>query len=332
MRMQIKLGAAILTAVLLGAGAMPAAAQKSADTLRIVMRDALPNIDPYYNNLRTGVVMHHQGWDALVYRNPDTFKLEPLLATEWKLPDATTIEFTLRPGVKFHDGSPFTADDVVYTINLDCRSGEPAVDALELQLARQGGEDRRSLGARQAEAAEPRGAGIFRARHPDLSQGLSREGRRGRLCQGAGRRGSVQDDQGRARRLHRLRAVRGLLGRQPQGEACDQEDERALRAGRRDRDDGIARRPRRLDLEPEPGPVRAREPDAAPAGGAQGIDADRLSLARCRRPHRRRQPHDQAQGASGDLVRDRPQGDRRQARHRRQPRSARAMCSVAIRL
>ena len=118
MRMQTRVSAAILTAVLLGAGALPAAAQKSADTLRIVMRDALPNIDPYYNNLRTGVVMHHQGWDTLVYRNPDTFKLEPLLATEWKLPDATTIEFTLRPGVKFHDGSAFTADDVVYTINL----------------------------------------------------------------------------------------------------------------------------------------------------------------------------------------------------------------------
>src|ERR1043166_4810795 len=118
MRMQNKLGAAILAMALFGAGAAPATAQKSADTLRIVMRDALPNIDPYYNNLRTGVVMHHQGWDALVYRNPDTFKLEPLLATEWKQPDPTTIEFTLRPGVKFHDGSPFTADDVVYTINL----------------------------------------------------------------------------------------------------------------------------------------------------------------------------------------------------------------------
>ena len=116
MRMQTRVSAAILTAVLLGAGALPAAAQKSADTLRIVMRDALPNIDPYYNNLRTGVVMHHQGWDALVYRNPDTFKLEPLLATEWKLPDATTIEFTLRPGVRFHDGSAFTADDAVFSI------------------------------------------------------------------------------------------------------------------------------------------------------------------------------------------------------------------------
>ena len=113
MRLQNRLRTAILAMALLGTAAMPATAQKSADTLRIVMRDALPNIDPYYNNLRTGVVMHHQGWDALVYRNPDTFKLEPLLATEWKQPDAKTIEFTLRPGVKFHDGSPFTADDVV---------------------------------------------------------------------------------------------------------------------------------------------------------------------------------------------------------------------------
>jgi peptide/nickel transport system substrate-binding protein len=116
--MQMNLYAALLGAVLLAAGEMPAAAQKSADMLRIVMRDAIPNIDPYYNNLRTGVVMHHQGWDTLVYRNPDTFKLEPLLANDWKQPNPTTIEFTLRPDVRFHDGSPFTADDVVYTINL----------------------------------------------------------------------------------------------------------------------------------------------------------------------------------------------------------------------
>src|ERR1043166_9999689 len=115
MRVRSKLLAVVLTTALLTA---PATAQKSADTLRIVMRDALPNIDPYYNNLRTGVVMHHQGWDTLVYRNPDTFKIEPLLATEWKRPDETTIEFTLRPGVKFHDGSALTADDVVYTLTV----------------------------------------------------------------------------------------------------------------------------------------------------------------------------------------------------------------------
>lgn len=80
MGVQLRFGAAMVAAALFGAAASPAMAQKSADTLRITMRDALPNIDPYYNNLRTGVVMHHQGWDALVYRNPDTFKIEPLLA------------------------------------------------------------------------------------------------------------------------------------------------------------------------------------------------------------------------------------------------------------
>src|SRR4051812_50174776 len=118
MRVQLKFGATILAAVVLGIVASPVLAQKSADTLRISMRDALPNVDPYYNNLRTGAVMHHQGWDGLVYRAPETFKVVPLLPTEWKLPDATTIDFTLRPAVKFHDGTPFTAAHVVHTLNL----------------------------------------------------------------------------------------------------------------------------------------------------------------------------------------------------------------------
>jgi peptide/nickel transport system substrate-binding protein len=96
---------------------IPASAQKAADTLRIVFRDAVPNIDPYYNNLRVGLVLSHTAFDTLVYREPSTFELKPLLATEWKLVDNGTIEFTLRQGVKFHDGSSFSADDVVYTIN-----------------------------------------------------------------------------------------------------------------------------------------------------------------------------------------------------------------------
>src|SRR4029079_15070344 len=117
MRMQNRLGAAILAVVLLGAGAVPATAQKSADTLRIVMRDGLPNIDPYYNNLRTGLVMTHQGWDTLVHRDPDSFELKPLLATAWRFPQPTVLELDIRQGVKFHDGSDLTAEDVVYTIN-----------------------------------------------------------------------------------------------------------------------------------------------------------------------------------------------------------------------
>ncbi len=61
--------------------------------------------------------MSHQVWDTLIYRDPETFQLKPLLATSWKYVDDTTLEFELRPGVTFQDGSPFTADDVVYTVN-----------------------------------------------------------------------------------------------------------------------------------------------------------------------------------------------------------------------
>lgn len=94
----------------------PASAQKAQDTLRIAWRDAVPNVDPYYNSLRTGLVVAHQAWDTLIYRDPETFTLKPLLATSWRYIDDTTVEFELRPNVKFHDGSPFTADDVVYTV------------------------------------------------------------------------------------------------------------------------------------------------------------------------------------------------------------------------
>ena len=95
----------------------PAFAQKSANTLRISWRDAILNVDPYYNQLRTGLVLAHQAWDTLVYRDPETFQIKPLLAISWKQTNDTTWEFELRRGVTFHDGSPFTADDVVYTIN-----------------------------------------------------------------------------------------------------------------------------------------------------------------------------------------------------------------------
>ena len=95
----------------------PASAQKSADTLRITWRDAIPNVDPYYNQLRSGIILAHQAWDTLVYRDPETFQNKPLLAESYKWVDDTTLEFTLRRGVTWHNGDKFTADDVVYTID-----------------------------------------------------------------------------------------------------------------------------------------------------------------------------------------------------------------------
>ena len=95
----------------------PAMAGKSNDTLVWATDREIAVIDPYYNNTRELVVMGHLGWDALLFRDIDTGEFKPLLATGYKWVDNLTLEFDLRKGVKFHDGSDFDAEDVVYTIN-----------------------------------------------------------------------------------------------------------------------------------------------------------------------------------------------------------------------
>jgi hypothetical protein len=72
-------------------------------------------IDPHYHNLtpNNNVAAHIFGY--LVERNEKS-QLQPGLATEWKTIDPVTWEFKLRKGVKFHDGTDFTAADVVASI------------------------------------------------------------------------------------------------------------------------------------------------------------------------------------------------------------------------
>jgi hypothetical protein len=48
-------------------------AQKSADTLRVVWWDQIANANPYYNQLRAGLVLAHQTMDGLIYRDPTGF-------------------------------------------------------------------------------------------------------------------------------------------------------------------------------------------------------------------------------------------------------------------
>jgi peptide/nickel transport system substrate-binding protein len=55
-------------------------------------------------------------YEALVDPHPVTGDIRPFLATSWKLVDPTTLQFTLRDGVKFHNGDALTPDDVVFSM------------------------------------------------------------------------------------------------------------------------------------------------------------------------------------------------------------------------
>jgi peptide/nickel transport system substrate-binding protein len=101
--------------LLLFSGHMPGGAA-DAKTLRIALSDDATTLDPHVADLIVNNRLLHNIYDGLVTRDKD-FKIAPALAVSWSQPDAKTWRFKLRPNVKFHDGSPFTADDVVFSFN-----------------------------------------------------------------------------------------------------------------------------------------------------------------------------------------------------------------------
>ena len=91
------------------------AAATVAANLTIGMGTDVTAIDPHYHNLTPNNTVAAHIFGYLVERNEKSQPI-PGLATEWKTLDPTTWEFKLRKGVKFHDGSDFTAADVVASI------------------------------------------------------------------------------------------------------------------------------------------------------------------------------------------------------------------------
>jgi peptide/nickel transport system substrate-binding protein len=99
-------------AVLVVLGAALAA---DAKTLRWSSQGDITTLDPHANNEGFNNAFLDNVYEPLVTRGKD-LKIEPCLALSWEHVNSTTLRFKLRPNVRFHDGTAFTADDVVFSI------------------------------------------------------------------------------------------------------------------------------------------------------------------------------------------------------------------------
>jgi peptide/nickel transport system substrate-binding protein len=98
------------------ASVTPAHAQtKSIDHVTWALREAVRTLDPSFANVTHNTV-HSLGFESLLEFAPDG-TLTPKLAESWSQLDPLTYVYKLRSGVNFWDGSPFTADDVAFSLN-----------------------------------------------------------------------------------------------------------------------------------------------------------------------------------------------------------------------
>jgi len=86
----------------------------NAQTIRIANQGDALSMDPHSFNESLQLSVTSNVYEPLVGRNKD-LSLAPALATAWRQTGPTVWQFELRRGVQFHDGTPFTADDVLFS-------------------------------------------------------------------------------------------------------------------------------------------------------------------------------------------------------------------------
>ncbi len=78
-----------------------------------------------------GIINNGKIYETLIERNNETLELDPLLAESWEISeDKLTYTFKIREGIKWHDGTPFTSEDVVFSYNTIMN---PKVDSPQLR-------------------------------------------------------------------------------------------------------------------------------------------------------------------------------------------------------
>ena len=139
MRRIAAFGAALLLAVALLTPA-DVWAQTKDDTVVYAIQSDMQNWDPPNSVLRESIILGYNVFDHLAARDLKTNKVGPSLAVSWRNVDDTTWEVKLRQGVKFHDGTPFSAKDVKATFDrvlnpdnkLTARGNHAKIKAVEI--------------------------------------------------------------------------------------------------------------------------------------------------------------------------------------------------------
>jgi len=102
-------------AALASALCLALATSAQAATLRWAAQNDILTLDPHSQNHGTTSAILAHAYEGLT-RYSKSYQIEPALATKWTQISPTQVRFELRRGVKFHDGSPFTADDVIFSL------------------------------------------------------------------------------------------------------------------------------------------------------------------------------------------------------------------------
>ena len=84
--------------------------------LKWAAQNDILTLDPHAQNHATTNNIVGHAYEPLV-RYDKNYKVEPSLATGWQVTGPTSVRFNLRKNIKFHDGSPFTADDVLFSFD-----------------------------------------------------------------------------------------------------------------------------------------------------------------------------------------------------------------------
>ncbi len=130
MRMNVRACLQSLALMLALLGAPHASAAPPTAPLRIASGFDPQTMDPHALALLYHVRVVYQIYEPLINRD-EHYRIEPALAVSWQMLNPTTWRFKLRPNVVFHDGTPFTADDAVFSIERTL--APPSQRAFQLQ-------------------------------------------------------------------------------------------------------------------------------------------------------------------------------------------------------